>query len=103
MGREARPACLPCGSKPISDKSQGAWGTASPNLIPSIHLRSHSLIYPETLAINYRAHAQKCVGRVPGNRFCDCSLSEYRNKLAKMPNPINQRHRGGSRYAYAGC
>src|SRR6185503_11607227 len=31
----------------------------------------------------------------PGNRFCDCSLSEYRNKLAKMPNPINQRHRVG--------
>ena len=57
MGREARPACLPCGSKPISDKSQGVWGTASPNLIPPSHVRAHSLIYPEILAINYRAHA----------------------------------------------
>src|SRR5207253_10135668 len=58
VGREARPACSPCGSKGKSGKSQGAWGTASPNLIPSSHVRAHSLIYPETLDINYRAHAQ---------------------------------------------
>src|SRR5437016_14160043 len=63
VGREARPACSPCGSKGKSGKSQGAWGTASPNLIPSSHVRAHSLIYPETLDINYRAPAQTRVCR----------------------------------------
>ena len=46
MGRQARPACSPCGSKPISDKSQGVWGTASPNLFPSSHVRPHSESIP---------------------------------------------------------
>src|SRR5437016_3300659 len=46
VGRQARPACSPCGSKPISDKSQGVWGTASPSLIPSSHVRPHSESIP---------------------------------------------------------
>ena len=73
MGREARPACSPCGSKGKSGKSQGAWGTASPNLIPSSHVRAHSLIYPETLDINYRAHAQTSSATRPTRAFA-CNL-----------------------------
>lgn len=36
----------------------------------------------------------RCAGRIPGKQILRLPLSDYRNKLVKMPNPINQRHRG---------
>ena len=58
MGPEARPACSHCGSKPISDKSQGAWGGQRPPIsflpltsgpIPSFTLKASPSITALTL------------------------------------------------------